>query len=501
MWGVRMGILSFSNGAVKRVEGMLVRMAQGDFTAAASGGKLVHPLFQLTTRTFRGLKSMLEIVERASKQLHVRIEDVNHKSDVIAEQVNSVTMTVRDITSGVQDAAYGVQASAEQLARIQTHLEQLAQMNRQVGAAGEEVAECVRQGSREMEEASTQLQRIDGESTVLLRDIGELNEAVGQIAAITRFIEEISAQTQLLALNANIEAARAGESGRGFAVVAGEISRLAIQTKEATANIHAQIAGVTSSTSHVRRSSQAMSESVGQGVAAMEAAVGTYRTIDQFLTGMTDSLEQGNERLDQIAVDASSISDSFSQTSALIEEIAAGSQEMLASAEVQLGSIQEMNRYVQEAALNSLTLRSVVSQFKLPNRNSGHPVLEELHRFVDCAMAVRAVMVSMIDERDLERIREWNRKRRERELDADRQLDRIAGCLSTERERERLDEIRKAWRSFGEARDRNAAWMLEGAYDQAKLGLTGTGRERFRSTMELIEGWLESIEASSEVTA
>ncbi len=99
--------------------------------------------------------------------------------------------------------------------------------------------------SRENEELLNDLHIINGEVSesmdITTSITQKLSEAVQEIGGTLNLISDISASTNLLALNASIEAARAGEAGKGFAVVATEVGNLANSTQESLKTVQGVI--------------------------------------------------------------------------------------------------------------------------------------------------------------------------------------------------------------------------------------------------------------------
>lgn len=76
-----------------------------------------------------------------------------------------------------------------------------------------------------IEEMSTQSKKI-------VQAMDAINSSAQSYNTMTKEVQSIAQQTNILSLNASVEAARAGAAGKGFAVVAGEVRTLALKSND-----------------------------------------------------------------------------------------------------------------------------------------------------------------------------------------------------------------------------------------------------------------------------
>ncbi|WP_164716534.1 methyl-accepting chemotaxis protein [Paenibacillus whitsoniae] len=480
-------------GEYHHIESSLSQLADGDFRVSKYSAS-VHPrsgLQPIVNRTIRSLKSLVRVVDHSSRALHRKMEDTSARSAMISEQVEGVTSTMREMAVGMQDASGYVFDIADEMKRIHHFLQDVTGKNGEIVRSSEILSSDVVRGSNEMLFAVEHMRCISDESIQVQERMIRLNQAIAKIAAMTSVIEEISSQTQLLALNANIEAARAGEHGKGFAVVAQEITKLAVQTKQGTSDIQEVIRTVADSAGVLGVSIHKIDAAIGTGVHTLETAVGNYQKVETFLGQIVSEIKEVDESLAGITSSTLSIADSVNQTSAMIQQVAAGSEEVLASVEIQQQNLLDINANIQESALQSLTLRSSVSQFRLPPPEDSHPLQMSVDQWIEAAMAIRAVMVAMIESREIESIQAWNRQKVANEAVLARCIEQLADQVTTEQDRSTCKELQAAWQQFDIIKDQNAKWMLEGEYDKAKQALMTEGRMRFKKAMDLAAAWME----------
>ncbi|MDB5422341.1 MAG: methyl-accepting chemotaxis sensory transducer, partial [Brevundimonas sp.] len=167
--------------------------------------------------------------------------DFNAAVVKLEETLTSVDGNASMIRGGAHEMTHAADDLSRRTEQQAASLEEAAAALEQITATVNRSAEGARKASDVVGEAREDAEtsgHVVGQAVDAMDAIHASSKEMGQIISV---IDEIAFQTNLLALNAGVEAARAGDAGRGFAVVASEVRALAQRSASAAKEINSLI--------------------------------------------------------------------------------------------------------------------------------------------------------------------------------------------------------------------------------------------------------------------
>lgn len=166
----------------------------------------------------------------------------------IGSAVQHVQSSSAELQAAANQQAAGATEQATAMSEITTTISELLATSRQIAGSAqrvatiaEETAAAAQSGELTVVATSESIAGIKSQVDLIVIHMLDLGKKSQQIGGIVEIINELAAQTNILAINATIEAAGAGEHGKRFAVVAEEIRKLADRVGGSTKEIRALI--------------------------------------------------------------------------------------------------------------------------------------------------------------------------------------------------------------------------------------------------------------------
>ncbi|MGQ9780310.1 MAG: methyl-accepting chemotaxis protein [Bacillota bacterium] len=309
------------------------------------------PIRQASETALRGANNALSYaaeIDELFVQLQRAMDEVGRATQEVTTAAQESANLLGEIMNAVKNTSESTGRLSEEAATIydslsahQTLLEERSSQVRQMVTQVERLLNGIAQNAETTEGLTVQ--------------VTTLREQLAGIETFLAAMNDITDQTELLALNASIEAARAGEHGVGFMVVAERLRKLSDQTKGFTGQIEATVTKLQESTGKVAAALAEIIGSVREAVGQVAEVTREFSSFEDLLVSLQKAhgkiITAASAQMDktrEIYRSATEIMHSVENISAQTQEVSAAMEELSAESQGIISQIQHISRNMEE---------------------------------------------------------------------------------------------------------------------------------------------------------
>ncbi|MEO2211132.1 methyl-accepting chemotaxis protein [Paenibacillus amylolyticus] len=344
------------------------RIADGDLTGetmVVRNRDEIGDLAESFNKMMENLRHLIHQVGHNADRVAASSEELTASTEQTATATEQVATTMEEIATGMDTQVSMVGDGFHTINELSTGFQQMTVNTQNMSDEATNASAKTIFGNDAVQSAVGQMNSIHQTVRVLAMVIEELGNHSDEIGSMVDSISEISAQTNLLSLNAAIEAARAGEHGRGFEVVATEVRKLSDQSAKSAEQISVLVAAIRKGMNNASQSMGEVNAEVQEGIELVRKAGGTFEEIREAVSNVAGQTQEVSASIEQMAAGVEQINVSMKTIMEVTENAAAGTEEVSATSEEQLSAMQEIASAASDLSSMAEELQESVSRFKV----------------------------------------------------------------------------------------------------------------------------------------
>ncbi|HUT52425.1 MAG TPA: methyl-accepting chemotaxis protein [bacterium] len=365
-----------TEGIAERTDEMALG-SQAQSVAVEETSAIIAQMNQTIASIAESVDTLASSAEESSAsivQMSATNDQVANSSENLSSGVENTTASIQEMSASVRQVAENVKSATGKTAEVAGSMRETREAVKQVDRMAEQTASVSEEVSRDSETGAAAVQstirgieKIKETSRQAADVIERLSKRAREIGRILTVIEDVTEETNLLALNAAIIAAQAGEHGKGFAVVADEIKDLAERTQASTSEISEQILAVQKdardAVSAVERGEGSIEEGVtlsGEaGQALLKIQESAKKSLDM-ARRISDSTREQSRQVDQVLNFFETMAGMIEQIHAATQDQTRGTEQIMLSSEKMKDIAIQVKKATREQAMGSRQITKAI---------------------------------------------------------------------------------------------------------------------------------------------